>query len=69
MSDDGLVTRIYMEGGHYVRASEGIDQVASLISDAPNADGWAVVADPGTGLEKYIIASRVLWLEQENADA
>lgn len=64
-----LVTRVYLEGGHHVRASEGIDQVANLIANAASTHGWVIVEDPGTGVEKYILAARVLWLEQEDEDA
>lgn len=69
MNDTSLVTRIYVEGGHYIRASEGIDDVAMLQTNARAGDGWIIVQDPGTGVEKYVLASRVLWLEQEYEDA
>lgn len=67
ITDTGLVTRIHIEGGACIRASEGIDHVATLVSTPDN--GWFIVQDPGTGLEKYVLSARVLWLEQEDGDA
>jgi hypothetical protein len=66
MTDSPLVTRIYIEGGSYLRASESIYDVAMRIEDARREDGWASITDPGTDLEKLVRVERVLWLEQED---
>lgn len=63
MSDDAA-TRVYLEGGAFVRASEAIGQIADMADD-PTFDGWVPVEDPGDGRSKLIRAHRILWLEQE----
>lgn len=66
MTDPQLVTRLYIEGGSYVRASESLGDVAERIESGRREDGWAAITDPGTDLEKLVRVDRVLWLEQED---
>jgi hypothetical protein len=63
--DDETATRIYLDGGQYVRASETIGEVAGLIGAESEMDGFVPVQDPGDGRSKLIRADRVLWIEQE----
>jgi hypothetical protein len=64
VTPDATATRVYFEGGQYVRASETIGEVSLMISDGA-LDGWIPVEDPGDGRSKLIRADRVLWIEQE----
>jgi hypothetical protein len=61
--DASTATRIYLEGGHYVRVSETVQEVFERIESLD--DRWAPVTDPGDGREKLIRSNRVLWIEQE----
>lgn len=64
MTDDSSTsTRVYLEGGHYVRASETVQEVFDRIESLD--DRWVSVTDPGDGREKLIRSDRVLWIEEE----
>jgi len=67
MSNDPA-TRITLTGGIVVRAWEPIDEIAGSFSDAvqlDDMDGLIPCTDPGDGRHKLVVASRVLFIEQE----
>jgi len=57
-------TRIYLDGGQFVRVSETIGQVSDLVYDV-DPSGFVPVTDPGDGRHKLIRGQRILWIEQE----
>lgn len=65
-TEQSTATRLYMEGGQYVRVSETVGQAGMLLTEAEHDDGWAHFEDPGTGGAKLVRASRVLWIEEED---
>jgi hypothetical protein len=63
-----LATRIMVEGGQVVRATQSIGEVAYLLGLAkgdPDMDGMVPVDDPGDERHKLIPVDRIVWIEQE----